>query len=118
MGKCTLGLIENSGAIGASGADAASNRNVAIDLSARTKHGALLDAEILADVYLVMTGGQKALAFDSGRSGDQAPGGDIRRLPPRAHPLPIIQPDAAARTAHAEWLQRLGKEGAPAAWPQ
>ena len=93
-------------------------RRYDIDNSARTKHGALLDAEILADVYLVMTGGQKALAFDSGRSGDQVPGGDIRRLPPRAHPLPIIQPDAAARTAHAEWLQRLGKEGVPAAWPQ
>ena len=93
-------------------------RRYDIDNSARTKHGALLDAEILADVYLVMTGGQKALAFDSGRSGDQAPGGDIRRLPPRAQPLPIIQPDAAARSAHAEWLQRLGKDGVPAAWPE
>lgn len=34
-----------------------------IDNSKRTLHGALLDAEILADVYLAMTGGQTALAF-------------------------------------------------------
>lgn len=93
-------------------------RRYEIDNSARTKHGALLDAEILADVYLAMTGGQKALSFGGGHHGDQALGGEIRRLPPRAHPLPILQPDAAARTAHAEWLQRLGKDGVPATWPE
>lgn len=36
-----------------------------IDNSHRTLHGALLDAEILADVYLLMTGGQTALEFSS-----------------------------------------------------
>ncbi len=36
-----------------------------IDNSHRTLHGALLDAEILADVYLLMTGGQTALQFNA-----------------------------------------------------
>jgi len=36
-----------------------------IDNSARTLHGALLDSEILADVYLIMTGGQTSLSLDS-----------------------------------------------------
>ncbi len=92
-------------------------RRYEIDNSARTKHGALLDAEILADVYLVMTGGQKVLTFDSGRSGETVPGGEIRRLPPRARRLVVIEPDATARAAHAEWLQKLGKDGVPAPWP-
>lgn len=43
-------------------------RRYAIDNSQRTLHGALLDAEILADVYLTMTGGQVALQLDKERS--------------------------------------------------
>ncbi|GAA4873812.1 DNA polymerase III subunit epsilon [Ferrimonas pelagia] len=49
-----------------------------IDNSHRTLHGALLDSEILADVYLYMTGGQTKLVFGSdGDSGSS----DIQRLP-------------------------------------
>jgi len=40
-----------------------------IDNSQRQKHGALLDAEILADVYLAMTGGQVDLLLDQSRTG-------------------------------------------------
>ena len=40
-------------------------RRYEIDNSSRTLHGALLDSEILADVYLIMTGGQTALSLDS-----------------------------------------------------
>lgn len=93
-------------------------RRYEVDNSARTKHGALLDAEILADVYLIMTGGQKALAFDQGRGADQVPGGEIRRLPSRSQPLRVITPDATALAAHAEWLKKLGKDGVPAPWPK
>ncbi len=44
-----------------------------VDNSARTLHGALLDAEILADVYLAMTGGQSdlGLSFESPQMGEQ-----------------------------------------------
>ena len=41
-----------------------------VDNSSRTLHGALLDSEILADVYLLMTGGQTALSLASHGSGD------------------------------------------------
>jgi len=47
-------------------------KRFAIDLSARTKHGALLDAELLADVYLELLGGrQVALALDPERAVSQ-----------------------------------------------
>ena len=39
-------------------------KRYSIDNSHRQLHGALLDARILADVYLAMTGGQNALALD------------------------------------------------------
>ena len=44
-----------------------------IDNSKRTLHGALLDAQILADVYLMMTGGQTSMAFSM--EGEAAAGG-------------------------------------------
>ncbi|MCB1801319.1 MAG: DNA polymerase III subunit epsilon [Gammaproteobacteria bacterium] len=43
-----------------------------VDNSRRDKHGALLDAEILADVYLAMTGGQTALSLDADTARDDA----------------------------------------------
>ena len=43
-------------------------KRYSIDNSQRTLHGALLDAEILADVYLTMTGGQVALQLEKDRS--------------------------------------------------
>lgn len=52
-------------------------RRYAVDNSQRDLHGALLDAEILADVYLAMTGGQTALFADDAQAsvapGDQKP---------------------------------------------
>lgn len=74
----------------------------AVDNSGRTLHGALLDAEILADVFLAMTGGQTSLglADDDGDStgGEQRVGG-IRRLPTERAPLRVIRanPEECAR---------------------
>lgn len=51
-----------------------------IDNSHRTLHGALLDAEILAEVYLAMTRGQESLIIDLGD--DQANGNEIARITP------------------------------------
>ena len=59
-------------------------RRYDIDNSQRELHGALLDAEILADVYLVMTGGQTALLLDEVSSKDKpfvvTPARDISAL--------------------------------------
>src|SRR5699024_4909534 len=52
-----------------------------VDNSQRDLHGALLDAEILADVYLLMTGGQTALSLGSTTAGSSGGGSEIRRLP-------------------------------------
>lgn len=55
-------------------------RRYFIDNSARTFHGALLDSEILAEVYLAMTGGQTSLLL-GGIGADEDGGSIIRRLP-------------------------------------
>src|SRR5690606_6772073 len=56
-----------------------------VDNSGRDLHGALLDAEILADVYLAMTGGQTSLSLAGNASDGEGAGGstasEIRRLP-------------------------------------
>ncbi|MEO0904416.1 MAG: DNA polymerase III subunit epsilon [Pseudomonadota bacterium] len=84
-------------------------RRFAIDNSSRTLHGALLDSEILAEVYLELIGGRQpdfALAADT-RS--QSAGGqtDDWRPMPRPTPLPpkLTKEEAAA---HAAFVQQLG----------
>ncbi len=74
-----------------------------IDASRRTKHGALLDAELLAEVYLELTGGRQAtfvLGADSGRS---TGGGFAIEHPPRPVPLPP-RLTAAEREAHTVFM--------------
>jgi DNA polymerase-3 subunit epsilon len=77
-----------------------------IDLSGREKHGALLDAELLADVYLELLGGKQAvLGFEpeekGGASDIAAPLASAPR-PPRSFPL-----DADELEAHAQMLRKL-----------
>jgi len=60
-----------------------------VDNTHREKHGALLDAEILADVYLAMTGGQKSLSLDMDSSVIGA--GAIHRLSKDRPPLKVVQ---------------------------
>lgn len=81
-----------------------------VDNSHRELHGALLDAEILADLYLAMTGGQVALAL----GGEPAvePGRDragARRghLDPNRPRLPVVRADAEAQAAHARRLASI-----------
>ncbi len=88
-----------------------------VDNSNRELHGALLDAEILADVYLAMTGGQVALSLDAGQGSGQEAAGDtgIRRLPADRPPLPVIaasEEELAAHEARLDALDRAAAEGA------
>lgn len=84
-------------------------RRFGIDNSARTLHGALLDSEILADVYLELIGGRQpdfALAPDTRQSKTQTETDDWRPMP-RATPLePRITEEEAA--AHAAFVDSLG----------
>ncbi len=82
-----------------------------IDNSHRELHGALLDAEILADVYLMMTGGQAALVLDAGigeAGGEQADGG-IRRLPAGRPPLRVVRATTEELALHDQQLARMGE---------
>ncbi len=74
----------------------------------RVLHGALLDAEILADVYLLMTGGQKNLNLSSNESGVVETGRQTRQV---QSPLAIIRASEAEQTAHQEQLDIIEKSG-------
>jgi DNA polymerase-3 subunit epsilon len=89
-----------------------------VDNTQREKHGALLDAEILADVYLAMTGGQKALFAESDAANEGAPGGatGIRRLPAERERLAVYRATADEAAAHEAWLERLAKAEGGAVW--
>jgi len=83
-------------------------RRYGIDNAQRTLHGALLDAEILAEVYLAMTGGQAALFVgeEAEERGGPAQRG-VRRLPADRPRLQVVAPNAEERARHEAWLERL-----------
>jgi DNA polymerase-3 subunit epsilon len=82
-----------------------------IDNSHRDLHGALLDARILADVYLAMTSGQNLLALDESAVepglGAHASVTAVNFRP--AEPLRVIRASEAERAAHGELLRLLQK---------
>lgn len=80
-----------------------------IDNTQRTLHGALLDAEILADVYLAMTGGQTALLLDNPAPVVPAPAVD-GGTPDTAAPLKVIYANSNELAEHEQWLERLDRE--------
>lgn len=81
-----------------------------IDNSQRTLHGALLDAEILADVYLAMTGGQTGLFEDRmGQSKSDLNSTKVRRLASDRSVLKIIQATKEENKLHEAWLDELTK---------
>ncbi len=89
-------------------------KRLAVNNSHRTLHGALLDSEILADVYLVMTGGQTALLLDQ----DNAPGTVTVDLAATVDvtQLKVIPANEAEDEAHQLWLENLRKSDNGCAW--
>lgn len=81
-------------------------RRYAVDNSARTLHGALLDAEILADVYLLLTGGQTAL-FDSQTDSPEVMQADQAIIAAERPALSIVNATAEETTAHESALDML-----------
>jgi DNA polymerase-3 subunit epsilon len=85
-----------------------------IDHSRRTLHGALLDAQLLAEVYLSMTRGQESLCID-----DQSVNTIFVVTPysPSRQPLRVLQADDEELSLHEQYLEELGKSsGAAAVW--
>jgi len=79
-----------------------------IDNKHRVLHGALLDAEILADVYLLMSGGQKDLNLANNESGQNNTG---RRDRQNLSPLAVIHANQEELTAHESRLNLVQKSG-------
>lgn len=93
-------------------------RRYGIDNSHRELHGALLDSEILADVYLMLTGGQTSmlLAHEGDESGDGQVGG-IRRLEGDHWELSVIAASDEELQAHEAFLKLLDKKsGGACVW--
>jgi DNA polymerase-3 subunit epsilon len=80
-----------------------------IDNSQREKHGALLDSEILADVYLAMTGGQVSLGLGAAQERVHEHTEEIIRLDVKREPLRVIQASAEEILEHERYLKNLDK---------
>ncbi len=88
-------------------------RRYEVDNSARTLHGALLDAEILADVYLLMTGGQTALFAGEGDDrGSASEDEKMIRIDTERAALRILEASPEETAAHEAWLDLLDQEAA------
>lgn len=86
-----------------------------VDNSGRTLHGALLDAELLADVYINLTRGQDALLIDIGAAEGAA--GPAVKVDLRAFTLPVILASEGEAAAHEEVLKQMDKaSGGKTVW--
>jgi len=82
-----------------------------VDNTRRTLHGALLDAEILAEVYVAMTRGQESLIIDlSNDSASQASGAEQSQADKPRRPQRVVLADADELAAHEQLLTIIQKE--------
>ncbi len=90
-------------------------KRLGIDNSARTLHGALLDAEILAEVYLALTGGQASLGLDAPeeRAATEDRESEMRKVQ-RPASLRVTEPNEAELRAHEQMLKKLASESGEA----
>lgn len=80
-----------------------------IDNTQRALHGALLDAELLADVYLAMTGGQVALILETEARSAAHTAPVIGQTDRSKSPLPVRRATAEEQAAHRRYLEMLDK---------
>ncbi len=99
-----------------------------VDASKRDVHGALIDSELLARVYLAMTGGQSSLMLDedvgggspatgAGAGSESGPGAaaalrEQGSLPQTNYDLKVIKPTDEEAAAHEAMLEKIRKSGA------
>ena len=94
-------------------------RRLEVDNTHRTLHGALMDAELLAEVYINMTRGQDALLIEADdESGGEGQGAfDVAAIDLRSFDLPVIQPTQEEADAFDKALQDLDKaSGGKSLW--
>jgi DNA polymerase-3 subunit epsilon len=90
-----------------------------IDASKRDVHGALIDSELLARVYLAMTGGQSSLLLDEEKPGAGGSSGPTTGFAATAAPAPnaaynltVVRATAEEAAAHEAILEKIRKSGA------
>ena len=91
-----------------------------IDNTNRKFHGALLDAQLLAEVYLAMTGGQSRLLLHAGSAGNARRGGKVlaqMQLFAAEKPALVLQADAEELALHQARLKVLIKKSGKHCWP-
>jgi DNA polymerase-3 subunit epsilon len=91
-------------------------RRLEVDNSNRAFHGALLDAGLLAEVYVRMTRGQDSLVIDASATSTDAQG-ELTRRDLSHIMLPVVPASEAELRAHEEWLKDLDKaSGGKTVW--
>ena len=90
-------------------------KRYSIDNSHRELHGALLDAEILADVFLLMTGGQSSLLDESQAESDQLKS-QIKSVMKDRPALKVISCSEEELIAHQQGLEAIEKSGVECIW--
>ena len=88
------------------GLDALCDR-LEVDRSGRTLHGALLDAELLADVYINLTRGQNSLLMESGDTPDS--GTEVNLIDLRTFDLPVMLANTQECASHDDVLAQIDK---------
>jgi DNA polymerase III subunit epsilon len=96
------------------GLDALCER-MGVDNSNRTLHGALLDAQLLAEVYIHLTRGQDALLIDTHAAAQE--GGAMAKIDFSKLDLIVLQPSEAEMAAHEEVIKQIDKaSGGKTVW--
>ena len=91
-------------------------KRYSIDNSNRSLHGALLDARILADVYLAMTGGQTSLGLDAEQSsGPDSQQDELQRVD-SGLTLPLWKIEPASQQANQDYIDFLAAQHDDPAW--
>ncbi|MEI6708779.1 MAG: DNA polymerase III subunit epsilon [Methylococcales bacterium] len=92
-------------------------KRYSVDNSHRDLHGALLDAQILADVFLIMTGGQDSLLDNSvSETGNTAANKDLKRSLSNRPALKIIPCNDTERQQHEQRLAAIEKASGGCVW--
>jgi DNA polymerase-3 subunit epsilon len=84
-------------------------KRYSVDNSGRDFHGALLDAQLLADVYLAMTGGQGTLTLNHGEGAGASSNSGFGRINRANLRLAVVRPTAAELAAHEQQLDLIDK---------
>ncbi|HRF83791.1 MAG: DNA polymerase III subunit epsilon [Xanthomonadales bacterium] len=92
-------------------------KRMGVDNSHRQLHGALLDAQILADVYIALTSGQEEMGFGEAQAALQRPAA-MAEFAPVAAERPRIGVAAAEQEAHLRRLETLRKKAGRALWDE